>query len=353
MDFQFAQPESLIWLWVAAAAAGLLALAAVRRRRSMARLATANLQSRFERAIGPTRRGVRAILLIAAMVAIVAGLLDPRWGVRLEHVAQRNIDTVFVLDTSQSMLAEDLRPNRLERAKQYIGDVLDTAVGDRFGLVIYGGTPTLKVPLTRDTTAMRMALDEIGPRTGRRGGSMMGDAIRLAEESLSVGDEGYRAIIVLSDGDDMGSYPDEAAASAAKGGIAIWTIGLGDATEGARIPMEVDGQRIYLTWEGEEVWSKMNASRMSEVAAAADGQFIPAGTANLDLADIYDRVIAPASGRRVDSARVERYIPRYRWFVAGALVLLALESLAGLALTRPRPIPRPWTPPPGVEEVTA
>jgi Ca-activated chloride channel family protein len=330
VNLQFNQPDSLFWLWAVAAAVALLLLAAARRRAAMGRLASVNLVGRFERAIGPTRRRSRAFLLVGVLLLLVVGLLDPRLGVRFEHVAQRNIDVIFVLDTSRSMLAEDLRPNRLTRATQSIEDVLDQAVGDRFGLVVYGGTPTLKVPLTRDLHAMRLALDEVTPRSGRRGGSMMGDAIRLSEEALSIGEDGFKAIIVLSDGDDMGSYPVEAAAAAAEAGISIWTVGLGDTTEGSRIPTEVDGQRIFLVHDGREVWSVMKPTILQKVADAAGGRFIPAGTGNLDLADIYNRIIAPATGKRVESARVERAIPRYRWCIGAALLLLAIESVLGL-----------------------
>ena len=330
MDVQFTQPDAIIWLWTAGAATLLLLWAATRRRRAMARLASANLHRRFARAIGPTRRGWRGVALVAALVMLVLAMLDPRLGVRYERVAQRNIDVMFVLDTSRSMLAEDLRPNRLERAKQYISDVVEHAVGDRFGLVIFGGQPTLKVPLTRDLSAMRLALDEIGPRTGRPRGAMFGDAIRLSEDALETGTEGLKAVIVLSDGEDMGSYPVEAAAAAADAGISIWTVGLGDAGEGGRIPVLVDGERIFLSHDGREVWSRMDGSLLQEIADAANGRFIPAGTANLDLADVYDRVIAPANGKRIESARMENAIPRYRWFIGAALLLLAIESTLGL-----------------------
>jgi Ca-activated chloride channel family protein len=343
VDLRFAQPDAIFWLWTAVAAAVLLLWAASRRRRALSRLASSNLHARFTRAIGPTRRGWRGVALVGALVLLSAAMLDPRLGVRYERVAQRNIDVVFALDTSRSMLAEDLRPNRLQRAKQYISDVIGHAVGDRFGLVTFGGRPTLKVPLTRDLAAMRLALEEVGPRTGRRGGSMMGDALRLSEDALESGADGLKAIIVLTDGEDMGSYPIEAAAAAAEAGISIWTVGLGDADEGSRIPVMVDGERIFLSHDGHEVWSRMNGDLLQQIADAANGRFIPAGTANLDLADVYDRVIAPANGKRIESARMENEIPRYRWFIGAALVLIAIESVLGLrgapkrrAVSKPR-----------------
>ena len=330
MHLTFENPDAAFWLISALVAIALLSYAAARRRRSFAGLATHNLHSRFRNAVGPTRRTGRGLLLIGAICLLSLALMDPRAGSRYEQVAQRNIDVVFMLDTSRSMLAEDLRPNRLERAKGYIRDVVEHAVGDRFGLVVFGGTPTLKVPITRDLHALNLALDEIEPRSGRRGGSLLGDALRLSEQALEADQDGLKAIIVLSDGEDMGSFPIEAAAAAADQGISIWTVGLGDPQEGGRIPIMYRGERVFLTHNGQEVWTKMNPTLLQEIAGAADGQFIPAGTSDLDLRDIYDRVIAPAAGKRIESARVERRTPRYRWFVAAALLLLAAEGLAGL-----------------------
>jgi len=344
LNLTFEHPDAAFWFIAAVSAGALFVFAAARRRAAMARLATENLQHRFRHAVGPTGRTGRAALLVGALTILTVALMDPRLGSRYEQVAQRNIDVIFMLDTSRSMLAEDLRPNRLERAKEYIRDVVEHAVGDRFGLVVFGGTPTLKVPLTRDLNAMTLALNEVQPRSGRRGGSLIGDAVRLAERALEADQDGLRTIIVLSDGEDMGSFPVEAAAEAADQGITIWTVGLGDPDDGARIPIDVNGTRLFLTHDGQEVWTRMNPTLMQQVAAAANGQFIPAGTADLDLRDIYDRIIAPATGRRVESARVERRTPRYRWCVAAALMLLAAEGLVGVRRRRPQPSPAAVSP---------
>ena len=265
--------------------------------------------------------------------------MDPRWGSSFEPVSQRNIDVMFVLDTSRSMRAEDLAPNRLDRARQYIDDVIRQAAGDRVGLVSFAGQAHLEVPLTRDATALHLALERVGIRGGRAGGSMLGDAIRLAADSFTGDDTGTgrKTIIVLSDGEDMGSWPVEAAASAYERGMQIWTVGLGNADTGARIPLDVDGEQVFLTHEGAEVWSQMDPDALEQVALAAGGAFLPAGTSNLDLADVYAKVIAPGSGRRIDSGMVERPTPRYRWFLLPALILLVLEWLYGRCWTGPEP----------------
>ena len=204
--------------------------------------------------------------------------------------------------------------------------MLETAGGDRVGLVTFAGNGAVTVPLTLDYGAIRLALAELEIREGRRGGSMAGDAIRLATNSFTDDVDDFKAIVLLSDGEDMGSYPVEAASRASERGINVYTVGLGDAVEGSRIPIEVDGQEIFLTWQGEEVWSKMQPDLLEDIAMAADGAYIPAGTGNLDMAEVYNDVIATGSGRLHETARIEQHVPRYQWFAALALLLLLLDT---------------------------
>jgi Ca-activated chloride channel family protein len=333
----FLHLDALTWAWIVIVAALVLGAGIGARNRVWRKLATSGMRDRLRASGGPARHGIRAVMLVSALALLVVALMDPRWGSSFEPVSQRNIDVMFVLDSSRSMRAEDLAPNRLDRARQYIDDVIRHAAGDRVGLVSFAGQAHLEVPLTRDTTSLRLALERVRIRGGRAGGSMLGDAIRLAADSFGDDDtiEGSKAIIVLSDGEDMGSWPVEAAASAHERGVQIWTVGLGDAQTGARIPMDVDGESIFLTHDGAEVWSKMDPLALEQVALAAGGAFLPAGTSNLDLADVYAKVIAPGSGRRIDSGMVERPTPRYRWFLLPALFLLVLEWLYGRFWTRP------------------
>lgn len=326
MDIRFNNLEALNWLWAVLAVSVVIVLAYKARKLDLRRLATGPMARRLTAGMSMPRKRIRSILVLIAMVLMVFSLIDPRWGVRYQEVQQRGIDVFFVLDTSRSMLAEDAKPNRMQRAKQYIEDVLETVGGDRVGLITYAGQASVAVPLTLDYGSVRLALDELQAREGRRGGSMTGDAIRLAMDSFTDEVEDYKAIVVLSDGDDMGSYPVEAAATAADRGISVFTVGLGDVLEGGRIPVELDGQRLYLTWEGEEVWSTLQPELLQEIALAADGAYIPAGTGNVDMATIYDDVIAVGSGRTLDTARIEQHVPRYQWFAAMALLLLLVEG---------------------------
>lgn len=327
MDIRFLHLESLNWLWAVLAVALLLVWSFRSRRRSLGRFASDGLLPRLTAAVNVSRLHVRAVLVVVTLVLLVASLLDPRWGVRYREIQLRGIDVFFVLDVSRSMLADDVRPSRLVRAEQTVEDVLEVLGGDRVGLITFAGIPTMVVPLTLDYGSMRLSLNDLRVQQAGRGGSMMGDAIRLATDSFTDEDDDAKAIVVLTDGEDMGSYPVEAAAAAAAAGIRVFTVGLGDAFDGARIPIEVDGQQVFLTYEGAEVWTKMDPALLQAVADAGDGAFVPAGTSNLDLASIYNERIAPEAGGELETSRIQQFVPRFQWFAGLALLILLVESM--------------------------
>jgi len=257
----------------------------------------------------------------------VFALLDPRWGVRYEQVQRRGIDILFIVDVSRSMLAEDVKPNRLGRAKQYINDIVEELGGDRVGLISFAGTAALKCPLTIDYGALRLSLHELGPESSARGGSLLGDALRLAGQCFTDEAKDAKVVIVFSDGEDQTSYPTEAARQLVEQtGARIFTVGLGDSNEGARIPIRDSRGITYLTYNGEEVWSKMNPDLLQEIALTGQGAYVPAGTQAADLGPVYREKIAPMSTRELESGRVEIRDPQFQWFAGAGLALLLLES---------------------------
>ncbi len=335
-DLRFHHLESLHWLWLVGALVAVLLAGAAARRRDLRRFADAALLGMLLPRPGTWRHGFRAALLAGALVLLVAALLDPRWGVTYRRVQQRGIDLVFVLDVSRSMRAQDARPDRLERAKQYINDLVDALGGDRVALVTFAGVAQLACPLTVDYGAFRMALATAGPETSPRGGSLLGDGIRQAAAAFTDDVPDHKAIIVFSDGEDQDSYSLEAAQGVSgELSVPIYTVGLGDAEEGARIPVKVDGNRVYLTHDGQEVWSKMNSSLLRDIAVATGGAFIPAGIGTVDMGRVYVDRIEPVAKREFDEASVARYTPRFQWFALPALVLLLLESMAATAAAIP------------------
>ncbi len=335
-DLRFSHLESLHWLWLVAALLAVMLAGAAARRRDLRRFADLPLLGRLVPQAAGRRHGLRAAMLSGALVLLVAALLDPRWGVTYRQVEQRGIDVVFVLDVSRSMLAQDARPDRLTRAKQYISDFVDALGGDRVALVTFSGVAQLSCPLTVDYGAFRLALATAGPATSPRGGSLLGDGLRQAAAAFIDDVPDHKAIIVFSDGEDQDSYALEAAETAgSKLPVPIYTVGLGDGGEGARIPTLVDGKRVFLTHDGQEVWSKMNAPLLRDIAVATGGAFIPAGTGTVDMSRVYADWIEPVAKRQFDTAAVALYTPRYQWLALPALALLLLESMVSTAAALP------------------
>jgi Ca-activated chloride channel family protein len=327
MDFRFQHLEALHWLWVVGALLILIIVGFQLRRRARARLADAALHDRLMPRASRARRVVRAALVVVASLMLVIAAMDVRWGVTYEPVQQRGIDIMVVLDTSRSMLAQDARPNRLDRARQCIADLVSRLAGDRVGLVTFAGHAALRCPLTVDYGAFLLSLETVTPESAARGGSLLGDALRLAGASFTDDVPEYKAIIVFTDGEDQGSYPIEAARTLAEErSIPIYTVGIGDSDEGARIPLEVDGQRIYLKYEDEEVWSKMNPALLRDIALSTGGAYVPVGTGTVDMGRVYEDRIEPAAKREFESTHVKRYTPRYQWFAGLAFVMLLVES---------------------------
>ena len=330
MEFRFNHLESLHWLWLVLALLVVVAAGFALRKRDLGRFADAELFSRLLPQTSFGRQYLRAGFVVLAMVALVAALIDPRWGVRYRQVQQRGVDLVVILDVSRSMLAEDARPNRLERAKQFIGDLLDQLGGDRVALVSSAGTASLECPLTVDHGAFRLALATMSPETAPRGGSLLGDAIRLAGDAFTDDIPDHKAVIIFTDGEDHGSYPLEAARRLhEERAVPVYTVGIGDSGEGARIPVVVAGKRVYLTYDGQEVWSRMDPSLLREIALTTGGAFVPVGTETVDMGRVYAQRIEPVAKREFETTTVKRHDPKYQWFAGLALLLLVGESLTG------------------------
>ena len=327
MDIQFGNPERLSWFWLVALLAIVAIGALVHGRHVVKRFATANLQNRFFPASTFRRRWLHALAGVAALALLVPGLADIRWGKTWRQVPQRGIEVMFVLDVSRSMLASDAKPNRLRRAKQQIRDMVDEMAGDRVGLVVFAGNARQLVPLTSHVHDFKRTLDEVGPYNVELGGSRLGDAISLAAESFLSKTNNHKAIVIFTDGEDQESNPVQVAEQAyAEKGIRIFAVGLGDGEQGSRIP--IDGGRSgrrYLEHNGQQVWSRLDGETLKQVAMVSHGAFVPAGTKQVDMADVYRRYVADVEQEDFETARIRAYIPRFQWFVGPALALMLMK----------------------------
>jgi Ca-activated chloride channel family protein len=175
---------------------------------------------------------------------------------------------------------------------------------------------------------LKLALEDVDARNSSRGGSMLGDAIRLAASSFTNEEAGGKAIVILSDGEDQQSMPVEMAEAAlADRGIRVYTVGIGDDLQGARIPVLVNGRRSWLTHDGEQVWTKMEPSTLKATALAGEGAFIPAGTKQFDLGRIFNDIVAADQRADLESTEIRITTPRFQWLAGLALLLLLADFM--------------------------
>ena len=276
-------------------------------------------------------------------VMLVAAILGLRWGIYLEKQKVYGVDIVVALDVSRSMLASDVKPNRLARAKQEIREQLtERAVfrgGHRLGLMAFAGTTSLRLPLTTDHPSFRSKLKDLRVGIVPRGGTAIGRAIREAADLFAKSPEQATKIILLfTDGEDHEGGADLAAKEAyEEHGIRIFTIGVGDValSAGAQVPADESGGAKALLHDGQIVFSKLDVQALRRIAEASRGRYAA-------LEDLHLLVDAIANMRKTELTTEERmrHRPRYQWFLAAALLLLGFETIIGERRSSIQDVPR-------------
>jgi len=328
--FRIDDVNQVRWLLLVAAAGLLIVYGFVRTSRAMELFASSMLLGVLAPHVSRPRRYVKAGLLLAAMSAIVVGLMGPRWGMYWEDVQQRQLDLVICLDVSRSMMAEDAGMSRLDRAKDDIKQLLEHMVGGMIGVVAFAGRAELVCPLTDDFQFCRLVLDDVGVHSATLGGTNLGEAISAAVKAFGNRARRQRVIILMSDGEDMGKEALEQARKARELGISVYCIGIGDDQRGGLIPVEKDGQRSYLMYDGQQVWSRMNPETLKAIALAGGREDQPSRQVNSrqrTLEWLYSERLAPSEERTVMQKRRQVYYARAHWFAALALTLLLAETL--------------------------
>lgn len=267
---------------------------------------------------------VRTLLYSLAFFFFVIGLARPQIGAKLKEHQTKGAEIMIVLDVSNSMLAEDYSPNRLERAKLAISRLSDKLQGDRLGLVIFAGTSFVQLPITTDYVSAKMFLNSISTSSIPVQGTAIGEAISTAVKSFSAQSEHSRAIIVITDGENHEDDPVEAASVAAEAGVKVYTIGVGS-PEGQPVP--VDGE-LLKDKDGNIVVSKLDEETLVEIAKAGDGAYVHAGNDEFGLSPIIDD-IQNLEDEQFSSVIFEEYDEQFMYFLAIALALFVLEMLIG------------------------
>lgn len=321
-------PSWLLLWWLLPAIIGLIAFARRKRRAAALRFAESGILGKLVPAPDTIRNILKSVAMLAGIALLVTGLARPRWGLSLEKIQSRGVDLFVLLDVSKSMLAEDVAPNRLEHAKSDIRDLLSRLEGDRVGLIVFAGASIVKVPLTTDHGFFLTSLNEVDSSSAPRGGSLIGDAIRKGLESLPPHADRDQVLVMITDGEDQDSFPLEAAKQAEERGVKIFTVGLGDASAGHRIPVRDEkGNLSFVKQDGQEVLSKMDEKLLKDIALTTGGAYVPAQTRAYDLGSIYEDRLAQLTRGEIATERRKRYGERFQIFVGAGFVLLLLESL--------------------------
>lgn len=332
----FKDPSTLVWLLAAlpVLAWGLLRVGTARRRRE-------KLLGGMADALAPgfskTRRIARDLAGVAALMLLVVALSGPLIGTSLRQVQRRGVDVMVVLDTSRSMLAEDITPSRLERAKREVRGLLENMVGDRVGLVTFAGDARRVCPLTHDATTFRMFLDDVDTTTNGMGGTAVGEGLELALDSF---DEEYPAeavIVLLTDGEDLTSDPPpgEIAYEARAHGIPIHVVAFGTA-EGGTIPVRDDRGRVSSVKdaEGVVVLSRPDEALLETITGISDGAYLSAELTPFPLDELYAKRIAVMEGVTRGSATREEDIDRFQWALMAALLCFIARGVVSDGSTR-------------------
>lgn len=330
-DFRFADPQFVHALWGVAVLA--LALIALERRAANQFRALVSGVLQAQLVTGPTagQRYLRHGFLILACIFTVLALMRPQWGSEFVKSPRASAELMIALDVSRSMLAEDVAPNRLERAKSEIRDLLEFLIGDRVGLIAFAGRASVLAPMTPDFGFIRLVLDSVGPNSVGRGGTRLEEPIRKAIAGFKATGDVARVLLLITDGEDQDSFPIEAAKEAALRGVRIIAIGFGSES-GSEIPItdpETGARMLLRDSEGEIVRTRLDGDTLREIALLTDGVYVPAGVGALDLESIYTQHIAGLMRAEIDDeGRVIRG-EGFQWFVLAAIICLVISVSIG------------------------
>ncbi|MFA7294676.1 MAG: VWA domain-containing protein [Candidatus Omnitrophota bacterium] len=296
------------------------------RKAALERFAQKDLLEELLSRLDYKKRFLKNCLVILAISLMFFALMRPQWGFHWEEVKRKGVDILIALDTSKSMLAEDVKPNRFERSKLAIKDLLRNLKGDRIGLIAFSGNAFLQCPLTLDYGGFLLSLDNTGIDTIPKGGTSLTSAIKEALRSYEGGQKKYKVLIVITDGEDHEGNPVEASEEAKKEGIKIFCIGIGT-KEGELIPVtDESGQKIFLKdAQGNVVKSHLNEIDLQKIALNTGGVYVRATNTEFGLNLIYKERIAGMEKRELEAKMNKHYEERFQIFLWLALFLLVVE----------------------------
>ncbi len=274
----------------------------------------------------PIRNHVKFIIFLFVLASLIVAVARPQFGSKLKEVKREGIEIIIALDVSRSMLAEDIKPNRLERAKQAIIALINRMQDDKIGMIIFAGDAYTQLPITTDYISAKIFLSNINTEIVSKQGTAIASAIDLGAKSFTQDTEASKVIVVISDGENHEGDAVEAARLAAEKGIKIYTIGMGSPT-GAPVPLSRSGglQTGFLKdRQGEVVISRMDPTMLSKIAAAGDGEFFGASSGNVGLNQLYNELNS-LNKSEIETKVYSDYDDQFHYFILFAIFLLITD----------------------------
>jgi Ca-activated chloride channel homolog len=275
----------------------------------------------------PLRRNLKFFVFLLAMTSFIIALARPQFGSKLEEVKREGIELIIALDVSRSMMAEDIKPNRLERAKQAITNMVNHMQDDKIGMIVFAGDAYTQLPITTDYISAKIFLSDISTEIVSKQGTAIGTAINLGVKSFTQDSEASKAIVVISDGENHEGDALEAARLAAEKGIKVYTIGIGSSA-GAPVPLSGRGgseSGFLKDRQGEVVISRMDPAILSKIAAAGEGKFYTSTAGDIGLNRLYAD-LNKLTKSEIETKVYSEYDDQFHYFLAFGLLLLIIDS---------------------------
>lgn len=326
--FRFAHPEYLYLLFAVPVMIALFIVVRLQSAKAKRLFSSSALFVRLTEQHS-TRKGiVKAVLYISAFAMLVIALANPQIGTRMEEVKQEGVDLFIALDVSKSMLAEDIKPNRLEKAKYEINNLIDRLAGDKIGVIVFSGEAYTQFPLTIDYAAASLLLDVVDVESVPNPGTAIGNAVAQALKSFNFEDRSSKVLVIMTDGENNSGDAIEQARAAAEKGVRIYTIGLGSVS-GAPIPVyNASGQQVDFKRDrsGNIVLTKLDENSLQEIASIGKGNYYRATNAQDELDAIY-RDINTLEKREFGAKQFTEFDDKFQYFLFAALLLLFIEVI--------------------------
>jgi Ca-activated chloride channel family protein len=324
MDIQYQNPEFILAL-IVLPLVGLLFWYVLQWKKAAAqKIGDEKLVKELTTNYSPTGFLLKFLLLALAFVAIVLTIINPQRPGNMDKVERKGVDVMIALDVSNSMLAEDIKPNRLERAKQMVSNLIDRLDNDRVGLVLFAGRAYMQMPLTTDHAAATMYVQNANPQIVPTQGTMISDALKLCASAFNSKERKYKAIVLITDGEDHDPTSLDIAKQLATNGVVINTVGIGSTT-GTPIPDLATGQ-LKKDELGNTVLTKLNEGQLKQLAATTKGVYVHTEDFTQVTAVIL-KELSTIEETAIEDAAFKDYIHYFQWFAAMALIVLIVEFL--------------------------